>query len=147
MEYPPAFDPHQLLERQKDDQNLKLLAIFHFVVGGLAVFGMGFLFLHYLLVSRVLLDPKFSGGAHGPMPPKEIFQFFIIFYIVGGIALLLASVGNILSGIFIQRRKHRIFCMVVAGLNCLQVPIGTVLGVFTIVVLGKDSVRRSYGEG
>lgn len=116
------------------------------MVGGLAIFGMGFLGLHYLVMSRVMTNPKLLSSAHGPMPPQQILQLFIVIYLVGGVVLLLASVGNILSGIFIQRRTHRIFSMTVAGLNCLQVPIGTVLGVFTIVVLGKDSVRRSYGE-
>ena len=34
--------------------------------------------------------------------------------------------------------------MIVAGLNCVHIPLGTVLGVFTLVVLMRDSVRESY---
>jgi hypothetical protein len=37
-----------------------------------------------------------------------------------------------------------VFAGVVAGINCLHIPLGTVLGVFTIVVLIRDSVRELY---
>jgi hypothetical protein len=33
-----------------------------------------------------------------------------------------------------------------AGFACLFMPFGTLLGVFTIIVLQRDSVRRLYGE-
>jgi hypothetical protein len=33
---------------------------------------------------------------------------------------------------------------VVAGINCLHIPLGTVLGIFTIVVLCRESVRELY---
>jgi len=36
---------------------------------------------------------------------------------------------------------------VTASLLCMMVPFGTVLGVFTLIVLSRDSVRRLYGEG
>jgi hypothetical protein len=34
--------------------------------------------------------------------------------------------------------------MVVAGINCLHIPLGIVLGVFTIIILVRDSVRELY---
>ena len=34
--------------------------------------------------------------------------------------------------------------MVIAGINCLHIPLGTLLGVFTLVVLGRESVRKLY---
>jgi hypothetical protein len=36
------------------------------------------------------------------------------------------------------------FSIVVAGVNCLQIPFGTALGVFTMMVLLRDTVRQSY---
>lgn len=36
------------------------------------------------------------------------------------------------------------FALVVAGLDCVRIPVGTALGVFTISVLLRDSVRQSY---
>jgi len=79
-----------------------------------------------------------------PVFPKEMKAFFIGFYIVMGLMILTASVCNVLSGVFIRKRKHRIFSMVIAGLNCLQIPFGTALGVFTLVVLARPSVKSAY---
>jgi len=36
------------------------------------------------------------------------------------------------------------FSLIIAGINCVQFPFGTVLGVFTFVVLLRDSVRELY---
>lgn len=51
---------------------------------------------------------------------------------------------TILSGVFIRRQKYRTFSLVIAGLSCLMVPFGTVLGVFTLVILSRESVRQLY---
>jgi hypothetical protein len=61
-----------------------------------------------------------------------------------GVLLLTGLVLNALSGIFLWHKKHRLFSMIIGGLNCFQIPFGTVLGVFTIVVLSRDSVRELY---
>jgi len=58
--------------------------------------------------------------------------------------LVLASVLNLLSAIFLLQKRHRIFSIIIGGLNCLQIPVGTALGVFTIIVLSRDSVRELY---
>ena len=43
----------------------------------------------------------------------------------------------------VQRRNHR-FCLVLAGVTCLFMPLGTILGVFTLIVLMRDSVQQSF---
>ena len=57
---------------------------------------------------------------------------------------MMACAANLLSALFLWRRQHRMFSMVVGGLNCLQIPFGTALGVFTILVLSRDSVQELY---
>ena len=36
--------------------------------------------------------------------------------------------------------------MIVAGITCLSVPIGTVLGVFTLMVLSRPSVKQMFAQ-
>jgi hypothetical protein len=43
-----------------------------------------------------------------------------------------------------SRRASRTFCLVGAGLECVLVPFGTVLGVFTIIMLMKESVKPLF---
>jgi hypothetical protein len=133
-------------QRAVDRQHLQLLAIFHYVVAALALLGIGFLFVHYTLMSSVFNNPQMWQGknGHGEGPPREFFALFKWFYVIMGVMLILAALGNLLSAIFIQQRKNRMFSLVVAGLDCLQIPFGTVLGVFTIIVLIRESVMELY---
>ena len=56
------------------------------------------------------------------------------------LAVLILAVGRSLS-----RRKRYNFCLVMACVECLFMPFGTALGVFTIVVLNRPSVKQSFG--
>jgi hypothetical protein len=145
----PAPPPAPITDRQQvvDAEHLKLLAIFHFIIAGLAVVGIVFLMLHYLILSTVFSDPNlWVSQKHAPPFPKDFFKLFIWFYIFMGFVLATAGTLNLLSGIFLRRRKHRIFSIIVGGLNGLQIPFGTILGIMTIIVLSRDSVRRIYGR-
>ena len=135
--------------RQTDIGHIKLLAIFHVVVGCLALAGLGFVALHYMMMSTMLpMMERDMAKQHPPglPPPAEFMQIFVWMYIFFAVILIIAGVLNLLSAYFMSRRKHLVFSLVVAGLNCLQVPLGTVLGVFTIIVLMRDSVRAMYAE-
>jgi hypothetical protein len=139
---PPVVSDDQ---RRRDGEHLHLLAIFHFVVGGLAAAGIAFLCLHFLFFYFVFLNPEMWKGQK-EQPPLEFFHVFIWFYVFMGLVMVAGAVVNVLSGLFLRGQTHRTFSLVVAGLDCLQVPFGTVLGIFTIVVLTRDSVRASYEE-
>ncbi len=132
-------------QRKVDAEHLNLLAIFHFVMAGLALIGLGFLFLHFTFMSQMFLHAE--NWNHGPRPnapPQEFFMVMKWFYGVFGGILILGGVGNLLSGLFIRQRKNRVFSLIVAGLNCLHLPMGIALGIFTFLVLLRDSVRELY---
>ena len=38
-------------------------------------------------------------------------------------------------------------CLIVAGVNCLALPYGTLAGVLTFIVLGRNSVRALFANG
>ena len=146
---PSATAPPPVGERQRiiDGEHIKLLSVFHFVVAGLALVGVGFLLVHYLLMRTVFANPDlFKGQPNAPQLPKDFFKMFIWFYIFMGAVFLSACILNLLSGFFLRQRRHRTFSMVVGGLNCLQIPFGTVLGIFTIIVLSRPSVRETYAD-
>jgi hypothetical protein len=132
-------------QRKADEDHLRLLSIFHFVCAGLAVLGIGFLALHYLVFHAFLANPEIWKNQKGSVPPpREFFALFKWFYVIFGVWLVASGVANLLSGLFIGRRKYRVFSLVVAGINCIHVPFGTVLGVFTFIVLLRPSVREVY---
>lgn len=131
-------------QRKIDLGHLKLLSIFHFVGAGLAVFGGFFLLGHYAMFNMFLSNPEMWQQGNQPMPPADFFVIFKWFYIVGGFLLLLSFLLNILSGMGLRKKKWRMLSFIVAAINCLHMPLGTVLGVFTIIVLVRDSVGELY---
>ncbi len=144
----PSTLPQELLiqnQRKRDQEHLKLLAIFHFVVVGLTLIGTAFLFVHYFIMHTAFSNPEMWKSQKGATPPpKEFFEALIWMYVFFGAMLVLASVLNLLSAIFLLQKRHRIFSIIIGGLNCLQIPVGPALGVFTIIVLSRDSVRELY---
>jgi hypothetical protein len=49
-----------------------------------------------------------------------------------------------MTGRFLAHRKYYMFCIVMAAVECLFMPFGTVLAVFTLVVLLRESVKRMF---
>lgn len=132
-------------QRKADADHLRLLAIFHFVVAGFAIVGLGFLFMHYAVMHTVISNPEmWKNQKGGGPPPEQFFAMFKWFYLFFGVVLVAGGLGNLISGLFIRKKKNRIFSLVVAGINCMQFPFGTVLGVFSFIVLLRDSVRELY---
>jgi hypothetical protein len=139
-EPPPLFRD----QRKIDADHLKLLSIFHFVGAGLALLGILFLLGHFAMFHAFFANPKmWENQKQGP-PPAEFFAIFKWFYLVFAVWLVGSGALNVASGLCIRAGKHRTFSIIVAGFNCLHMPLGTVLGVFTIIVLLRDSVREAY---
>ena len=147
MNEPPQIPPMAPLPRDQrniDEDHLNLLSIFHFVGAGLALLGILFLLAHFMFMHFIFTNPEVWKDQKGGPPPTAFFGIFIIFYVIGAIYLVACGTLNLMSGLFLRERKHRTFSMVVAGINCLHFPLGILLGVFTIVVLCRESVRRLY---
>lgn len=127
---------------QQDLEHLRILAIFHYVVAGMvalfACFPLFHLFFGIAMVSGWL-------DGHNADPAASVMGwFFVAFasvFILAGWTLA-ACVG--IAGRFLQRRKNRTFCLVIAGVQCLFMPFGTVLGIFTILVLVRESVAALF---
>lgn len=50
----------------------------------------------------------------------------------------------LLAGRRLKQHRSYTFCLVIAALSCAIVPLGTVLGVFTIIVLMRPSVKTLF---
>lgn len=143
---PPLVAPLPKDQRNIDADHLNLLSIFHFVAAGLSCFGILFLMAHFAMMHFFFTNQALWQDQKQPPPPQlfEVFKVFIWFYLAGALWFLASAILNIISGVFLQARKCRTFSFVVAGINCVHVPFGTVLGIFTIMVLARDSVRELY---
>ena len=121
----------------QDEQYLKLLSVFHYVVGGLAAFFACIPLIH-LAIGVAMLAGAIEDA---PVVIGLIFMIMAMFFIIAGWTL---AVCIIIAGRQLAKRKHYMFCLVMAAISCIFMPFGTVLGVFTIIVLMRPSVKGLF---
>lgn len=128
----------------RDTEQLNLLAIFHYVVGGLAVL-FSFFPLFYSVIGGFLICAAQHPSPNNQEPPPAFLGWI---FIVLGAVLFLAGVTIaiciLMAGRCLSRRKGYSFALVIACIECLFVPFGTVLGIFTIVALSRESVKALF---
>jgi hypothetical protein len=126
----------------EDAQYLRILSVGHYVLGGLvALFSLFSLFYLYLGVAMMqgTLEPGSSS-----VPPASMGIFFVAFSLVFLALGLAYAACLVIAGQAIEARRRFVFCLVVAGIACALAPFGTVLGVFTILVLMRPSVKAMF---
>ncbi|HEU4402442.1 MAG TPA: hypothetical protein VFT43_10100 [Candidatus Polarisedimenticolia bacterium] len=129
-----------------DREHLRLLSIFHYVLGGITGL-FSFLPLLYVGMGILLVRAPDRLASGGGQPPPGFLGWLLAAF--GGALFLLGGAYTlclILSGRFLVRRRHYRFCLVTAGFACVFMPLGTVLGVFTIFVLTRPSVRALFTD-
>ncbi len=76
-------------------------------------------------------------------------MFGWLFIITGSVFILIGqaiAILTILCGHFINKRKYYLFVFIVGCIECAFFPFGTVLGVFTIILLSKPKVKELFRE-
>ena len=131
-----------------DEEHLRLLAIFHWIVGPIQLLLGCFPIIHLIMGIAILngaFPPANQGNGHsGPPFPPEFGWIFIIMALVFILIGWTFGVLTLISGFSIKARRRRLFSIIVAGLNCIHFPFGTALGVFTLIVLLRRSVETLY---
>jgi len=132
----------------RDTEHLRLLAIFHYVAAGLAAF-FSFFPLLYATIGGIFIFVSRHGT---PKPGEELPPEFVGWIFVGlGLVLFLLGIAMaiciLIAGRCLSRRKAYSFALVVACIECLFIPFGTILGVFTIVALSRESARALFSTG
>src|ERR1035441_8795979 len=126
-------NPQQIL----DNEHLRLLSIFYYVKGGISALFACIPIIHVVLGLVFIIVPEVFG--HGNNQPPTFIGLLLV--MLGGFLILFGwtfAVLAVITGRCIARRKHYTFCFVMACVECLSVPFGTVLGVFTILVLHRQ---------
>ena len=151
----------------QDEQHLKLLSIFHYVLAAMMALFACFPIIHLIIGISFLVAPEtmMPPPAQMPIPVEEgepgqqpfnqqppvaqppALLFGLMFTIIPAIFIL---VGWFLAGLIfyggrcLASRTNYMFCFIVAGIACLNMPLGTILGVFTIIVLVRPSVQAMF---
>lgn len=129
---PATFGPN-------DQSNLRLLSIFHYVYAGLLTLLILF-FGIYVVIGAAMIAAPGSGGHDAQLGGGILLGFglLVVALIAAKVTLLIVAARSLVT-----HRRHTL-CMVAAALSCLTFPLGTILGVFTLVVLVKPTVKAEF---
>jgi len=119
------------------------------VVAGLTALFACFPVFHLIFGLVMLIAPgALEHGPHGSQNAPEVLRFVGVMMVMVALLIILIGWGMaaciLFAGRFLSRRRHYTFCLVMAALSCMITPFGTVLGVFTIVVLMRPSVKLLF---
>jgi hypothetical protein len=129
----------------QDREHLRLLAIFHYVVAGLAALFSFFPLLYTTVGAVFIFAAKHGTAKPGEELPPEFLGW--IFAVIGSVLFLIGlamAICILIAGRSLAHCKLYSFALVMACIECLFFPFGTILGVFTIVVLSRESVRGLF---
>ena len=129
----------------QDKEHLRLLAIFHYIVAGLAAFFSFFPLLYTTIGAIFIFVARHGTPKSGEeLPPEFLGWIFVglgsfLFLLGIAMAICILIAGRCLSGC-----KCYSFTLVMACVECLFIPFGTILGVFTIIALSRESVKALF---
>ncbi|PQO46021.1 hypothetical protein [Blastopirellula marina] len=128
----------------EDEYHLHLLSVFHYVVAGLSALA-GCLPLLCVLMGIFLMAAGVASNRPDSAVPMLMGGGMMMFGLLLFVFLEALAVGQLLNARYLQTHRHHTYCLVVAVINCLSFPLGTILGTFTILVLVRPSVRKLFG--
>ena len=130
----------------QDADHLQLLSIFHYVVGGITALFACFPLIHLAIGIAIVCGTFPERANHEAIPPFVGWLLICVatIFILAGWSL---AVLIIVAGRFLARRTRHLFCLVMAAVECIVMPFGTVLGVLTIIVLNRPSVKALFESG
>ncbi len=142
---PPSGPPPGIYAAvDKDSEHLKILSICWYVVAGLQALGgcigLGYIAFGILMGLGIASSNDRDAAAAGLGVGGFVTCIgLVMLAIAWGIAFLNYKVGRSLVA-----RRNRTLCFIMAIIACLGVPLGTILGVFTLIVLSRPSVQSSF---
>jgi hypothetical protein len=132
----------------EDIQHLNILSIFHYVVAGIAALFSLFPIFHLLMGISMLTGGFFPEEAQAGMQfPFSLFG--LMFTLIPAAMIffgLVFSAFLAVAGYFLSKKQNHMFCLVMAGVSCIFMPFGTVLGAFSIIVLSRPSVKELFNK-
>jgi hypothetical protein len=162
---PPALSEaeEQIIVRER----LRLLAIGFYVKGAVGAVFVSFLLFHFVFLLGFSFMPESAWNppprsvttsrslsvtpSPSPRPVNQgppVIMFRIFAGVIGVIILLGWTFGalTIYAGRCVQKRTHRVFILVMGGLNCALIPWGTLLGIATFTLMQSPAGRREFGS-
>src|ERR1044071_9375278 len=129
----------------QDTEHLRVLSIFHYIVAGLAALFSCFPLLYTTVGAIFIFVARHGTAKQSQELPPEVVGW--IFAVIGSFLFLLGvamAICILIARCSLAKHTRYWFAFVMACTECLFIPFGTILGVFTIIVLSRESVKALF---
>jgi hypothetical protein len=130
-----------------DDKELKTLSILHYVLSGLTFLFLilNMIYMNFMLdlASRSNIDTS-NEPFPAPSNVDAFVQFFHYFLLVFFFMGLVYGAFLLIAGMMLNARSSYNFCFFTAVIGFFYIPFGTILSVFTLIVLNRNSVKEQF---
>lgn len=129
----------------EDTRYLDLISLFHFIVAGMAG-----LFSCLPLFNLVIGIPMLRGVPYALLQreyfSQQILAPLMFILLPTGMAVIgwMFAIAVALNGYYIKNRTWFKYCMVISSIELLFTPFGTILGVFSLVLMTKPNIRMLF---
>ena len=125
------------------DDKLKVIGICYIVYGALGVLGLPIIYIQKKVMGLVFanvgdIDPEAQAFLDLMDQLMEVLIPAMVLLVIVHI------IFNVLVGICFIQRKAYYTCLVTSILTCLFFPLGTILGVFSLMALIDDASKRQF---
>ncbi|QDT90131.1 hypothetical protein [Gimesia algae] len=128
-------------QTDKFEKQLKVAGVLFMALAGFSVMMLLLLPLHYIMLQSVMETfEQIDFPKHQNRPdPRQMFQnmqptIYLMYGLLGLFCLLFGGM-SFLTGINLYRKTQRSICIIGSAAVCIWFPIGTVLGVWTLMIL------------
>ena len=128
----------------RDEEHLRLLRLGYYISAGITAAFACIPVIHLLLGITFIISGDTFEMSGGDAPPAFFGWFFVVialFFILSG---WLFALLQFFTARYINQRRHYTYCFVIACVSCLIMPYGTILGVLTIIVFQRQSVKSMF---
>lgn len=127
-----------------DRDHLKALSILHFIFGGLCALFVLVPVTHLLFGISMLTG--FWPPESPPPGPASWAGWILVVWAVFLMAASLTLAGLVTyAAVSLANEKRHGYCVAIACLECFLFPLGTALGIATLVVLFRPAVKELFG--
>jgi predicted small integral membrane protein len=128
------------------DSKAKTIGVLYLALAGFSLMSVLAIPMQYAMMNSMLeADMPIPKGQ--PDPREMMGQMMDVMkyvYVAIGVLSALFSVVCLVTGICMYRRKCRTVCIIGAGLSCLAVPLGTALGIWTLLFLFDEKNQNEF---
>ncbi|MGB0370971.1 MAG: hypothetical protein ACPGN3_06430 [Opitutales bacterium] len=135
--------PLQKAEKQNARDNLRRLGVYYILFGLMALPGIIILSVQHRMIDQLFSSIESLYGIAGHIDLKMVFEML-------SWGILTMTVVHLVSFIWIglcfRKQDNYFACITAAVLCCLSVPLGTILGVFSLINLNSPEGKELFGR-